>query len=242
MLERGLIVTNWGPAAAPAVAEAALLLVLACLRRLNAWSFVMHGERGWVGKPMNDSGVGLYGRRVAVHGFGNIARQFLRLIAPFGCDVTVYSEGVPSEVFVEHGVREAPSLAALFAGAEVVVDVEALNERTRGSVTEPLLRSIADGGVFVNVGRGAVVDERALERGAAEGRLQIGLDVYEKEPLPATSPLRGLANVTLTPHVAGPTRDQRRACGARAVEALCRFAAGEPVDRPVGLDEFDRST
>lgn len=242
MIARGLLVTNWGPAAAPAVAEAALMLVLACLRRLNHWSLVMHRDRGWGGLGSAESGVGLYGRRVAIHGFGNIARQFVRLISPFGCDVSAYSAGVPSTLFAEHGVRPAPSLEALFAGAEVLVEAEALTDASRGSVTEALLRSLAEGAAFVNVGRGAVVNERALERVAAEGRLQVGLDVYEREPLPASSPLRGLPNVTLTPHVAGPTRDQRRACGARAVEALCRFAAGEPIDRPIGVDEFDRST
>lgn len=242
MIERGLLVTNWGPAAAPAVAECALLLVLACLRRLNAWSFVMHRERGWNTHPLGGDGIGLFGRRVGIHGFGNIARQFVRLAAPFGCDLRAYSAGVPDELFAEHGVMQAPSLEALFAESEVIVEVEALTPQTRGSVTEAMLRSLPDGAVFVNVGRGAVVDCRALERVAAEGRLQIGLDVYDPEPPPADSPLRGLPNVTLMPHVAGPTRDQRRACGARAVEALLRFAAGQPIDRPMSVEEYDRST
>ena len=109
-------------------------------------------------------------------------------------------------------------------------------------VKERHLRLIPEGGVFVNVGRGSVVDEAALARVAREGRLQIALDVFEQEPLPTDSPLRGLPNVTLLPHLGGPTRDRRRDSGALALKNLRAYLHGEPLEAVVTLDVYDRSS
>jgi phosphoglycerate dehydrogenase-like enzyme len=87
-----------------------------------------------------------------------------------------------------------------------------------------------------------VVDEADLLRVAREGRLQIALDVFEHEPLPADSPLRGLPNVTLLPHLAGPTRDRRRDAGALALKNLRAYLRGEPLEAVVTLEVYDRST
>ena len=79
-------------------------------------------------------------------------------------------------------------------------------------------------------------------RVAREGRLQVALDVYEQEPLPADSPFRGLPNVTLLPHLGGPTRDRRRDSGALALNNLRAFQRGEPLQAVVSLEVYDRST
>jgi phosphoglycerate dehydrogenase-like enzyme len=109
-------------------------------------------------------------------------------------------------------------------------------------VTERLLRLIRPGGVFVNVGRGAVVDEEALLRVAREGQIQIALDVYGTEPLPATSGLRGLPNVILLPHLAGPTTDRRRDAGAFGLRNLRAYAADEEIESVITPEIFDHST
>jgi phosphoglycerate dehydrogenase-like enzyme len=87
-----------------------------------------------------------------------------------------------------------------------------------------------------------LVDEQALIRIAREGRLQIALDVFEQEPLAPDSPLRGLPNVTLLPHLGGPTRDRRRDSGALALKNLRAFLKGEPLEAVMSLDVYDRST
>src|SRR5204863_9274238 len=109
-------------------------------------------------------------------------------------------------------------------------------------VHESHLRMIPDGGVFVNVGRGCLVDEAALVRVAREGKIQIALDVFEQEPLPIDSPLRGLPNVTLLPHLGGPTRDRRRDSGQLALRNLRAFLRGEPLEAVVTRDIYERST
>jgi len=240
LIERGLLVTNWGNVIADTIAEAALFLTLGCLRRAVQVQMNMHVRRGWregVGEPRS-----LIGRTVGVHGFGFIARQLVRLLEPFQCRVSAYSPSVPDEVFEQCRVRRETALEGLFAGNDVIVELAALTQKTAGMVDERLLRLVRPGGVFVNVGRGAVVDEVALARIAAEGKIWVGLDVYAREPLSPESPLRGLENVLLTPHAAGPTQDRRYLCGVHALNNLRAFFGGEPMESIITLAEYDRMT
>ncbi len=241
MIENGLRVTNWGTIHAPIVAECALMLVLTCLRRMTRWSFSMHRDHQWPHEAIH-SARSLYGRRVGIHGFGQVARNVVKLLKPFGCPIKAYSAGVPQQVYLDNGVTPAGSLEALFMDTEVLIDVEALTPSTEHTVSETLLRLLPRGAVFVNVGRGAVVDEAALIRVAKEGGLEIGLDVYETEPPPANSPLFGLPNVSLSPHIGGPTADQWKQCGRLAVDNLIRFARGETLQNMVTPVLFDRAT
>jgi len=149
---------------------------------------------------------------------------------------------VPDAAFARLAVQRAESLEALFSTSDVVVELAAATPETYHMVKEHHLRLIPDGGVFVNVGRGSVVDETGLINVAREGCLQIALDVFEQEPLPVNSPLRGLPNVTLLPHLGGPTRDRRRDAGALALKNLRAYLRGEPMEALVTLEVYDRST
>jgi phosphoglycerate dehydrogenase-like enzyme len=164
------------------------------------------------------------------------------MLRPFTDRIQAYSPRVPDQTFTRLDVTRVNSLEVLFSTSDVVVELAAATPENRHTVTEALLRLIPEGGVFVNVGRGSVVDEAALARIAREGRLQVALDVYQQEPLPADSPFRGLPNVTLLPHLGGPTRDRRRDSGALAVKNLRAFERGEPLEAVVSLDVYDRST
>lgn len=241
MLASGLWATNWGNIHAPAVAECALLLTLCTLRKTTRWTLQIHRDGLWPHEALHQAWT-LLGRRVGLHGFGGIARELIKFLKPFGCPIKVYSAGVPDDFVRQHGAEPVDSLEKLFADSDVLIEVEALTDASRHSVTEKLLRSLPAGASFVNVGRGAVVDEEALIRVAREGRLEIGLDVYEKEPLPVDSPLRGLPNVTLSPHIGGPTVDMRRGCGERTTQNLLRFARGEKPEGLITLEMYDRAT
>ena len=87
-----------------------------------------------------------------------------------------------------------------------------------------------------------MVAEAALLRVAREGRIQVGLDVFADEPLPIDSAFRGLRNVTLTPHLAGPTTDRRRDAGAFGLRNLKAYVAGDPLEAVVTPIVFDRSS
>lgn len=243
LLERGLAVTNWGNSVSRTVAECGLLLVLMAMRRASHWSVAMHRDAAWK-DGLRTVTQSLFGRSVGIHGFGHIAQQMVPLLRPFGGDISAYSPSVPDDVFAGQGVRRATSLEELFASNDIVIELAAYSPKNHHLVTEKLLRSIRPGGVFVNIGRGAVVDESALARVAADRAddLQVALDVYENEPLPQDSPLRGLSNVALLPHIAGPTKDRRRDSTALALDNLERFLRGESMAGLITTEMYDRST
>lgn len=240
LIAKGLVVTNWGDSISRTVAEGAMLLLLGALRRAAHWSIAMHQEGGW--KDASAVTGSVFGRRVGLHGFGVIARELAKLLRPFGVPISTFSPRVPDAVLAEYGVNRSPSLEDLFGNNDIIVELAALTPTNRNSVTEELLRMIPAGGAFVNVGRGAVVDEDALARVAAEGRIMVGLDVFTVEPLPVDSPLRGLRNVFMMPHLGGPTTDRRRDAGAHAVANVGRFLAGVEPESVVTVDVYDRST
>ncbi len=149
---------------------------------------------------------------------------------------------MPRSLFEQYGVRSCDSLEELFSGSEVLIECESLTQRSQGSVTEAILRLLPEDAVFVNVGRGRIVDEDALARLASEGRLRVGLDVYEQEPLPADSPLRRTPHTLLSPHIAGPTLDGFSILSRFAVENIRSYLEGGKIQGQVTLDAYDRST
>ncbi len=240
-LEQGGVVSNWGSSIAPSVAECALMLALMGLRQATRFSLEMHVDKGWR-VAEGPAPLGLFRRKVGFYGFGAVARALLKLLAPFDVSVEAHSEGVPRTLFDDHGVKMAESLESLFSQNEVVFVMEGLHAKSRGSVGEAVLSGMQPGSVLVNVARGAIIDEAALERLALQGRVQIGLDVFATEPLPDHSPLRGLRNVALLPHTAGPTIDWYPVCGERALHNLGTWLAGEVPTDSVSLEKYDAST
>ncbi|HYE07828.1 MAG TPA: hydroxyacid dehydrogenase [Planctomycetota bacterium] len=240
LIEQGLLVSNWADAHAFTVAEHCVALVLAGMRRLSAAHEQLHHATGWsVGGPPPRS---LRGRRVGLHGFGVVARELARLLAPFGCSLSAFAPGDDDALLASRGVARAATVDALYAASEVLVCLAPWTPRTQGSVDARVIGLLPRDALFVNVGRGAVVDEAALAAAAASGRIQVALDVYVEEPLPAASPLRALTDAVLTPHVAGPTTDQQHACGRVALDNLRAFARGQTVRGVVDLARYDTIT
>lgn len=241
-LERGLLVTNWGDSISRTVAEAALFHVLACLRNASHWAVAMHqpGVAAW--KNGFTDARSLFCRRVGIHGFGPVARELVTLLRPWACPISALAPDLTAELAQAYGIERAASLEALFAENEIIVELAPLIPATTGVVTEALLRLIKPGGVFVNVGRGAVVDEQALLRIARERRIAVGLDVFTQEPLPADSGFRALPHVNLTPHSAGPTIDRYPDAGAFALKNLRAYLEDRPLEAVVTPETFDQSS
>jgi len=241
-LEGGLLVTNWGGSISRTVAEAALFHILACLRNASEWTLAMHqpGVAAWK-NGFSDSR-SLFGRTIGLHGFGPVARALVRLIEPWQCPVTAFAPDLTAELAATHRVARVETLEALFAENEIIVELAPLIPATTGIVTERILRLIRPGGIFVNVGRGAVVDEAALLQIAREGRIHLGLDVFTEEPLPASSGFRALPRVSLTPHIAGPTIDSHPAAGAFALNNLRAHANRHALQALITPEIYDQSS
>jgi phosphoglycerate dehydrogenase-like enzyme len=190
------------------VAEHTLALVLATVRRLDR-TLAAQREHTWdrtLGKEQASAEAGrtftLDGARVTIWGFGSIALRTAPLLAAFGAHVT----GVASTAGTRGGFRvvEESALRALLPQTDVLVSLLPATPATRHVLDADLLALLPPHARFVNVGRGATVDEAALVAALRSGTLAgAALDVTETEPLPADSPLWDAPNLILTPHVAG---------------------------------------
>ena len=236
-LEDGLTVTNWSGSISRVVAEGTLSLVLNCLRNAGYWVPAMHRDGAW--KNGCTQTRSLFQRKVGIHGFGRVVRELTALLQPFDVELSIFAPETDPALYATHRARRVESLEELFRENDVVIELSPLIPATKGMITESLLRLLQPGAVFVNTGRGELVDQRALERVAREKKIQIGLDVYDVEPLPADSPLRGLPNVVLFPHLAGPTNDRRRDAGEFGLQNLEAYAADRPLAGVITPEVFD---
>ncbi|MFA6962299.1 MAG: NAD(P)-dependent oxidoreductase [Opitutaceae bacterium] len=239
-IRRGLLVSNWGNLPAKAVAELALMHAIACQRRIAQQFRNLYVDRIW--SQELDPGHTLFGKKVGIHGYGRIARELIDFLKPFDVDLRVFAPGVPAEVFRAAGITACPDLDALCHHSEVFFELEGLTERSRSSVSGRHLALLKDGASFINVARAHIVEEEALLKEAVSGRLQIALDVYYDEPLSKESPWRDCRNVLLSPHIGGPTLEQRADAGRISLANMVRYACGEVVLHQVDLKRFEIST
>ena len=125
------------------------------------------------------------------------------------------------------------SLDELMAESDVVsLHAPALDSTTH-MIDAGRLALMRDGATLINTARGALVDENALVRELVSGRISAVIDVTTPEVLPADSPLYGLPNVLLTPHIAGALGNERSRLGATVVAEIERFIAGLPLSHGV---------
>lgn len=139
----------------------------------------------------------LSGKRVCILGCGDVGREVAKRLRAFGCHIT----GVNRTVRVLPDFDEILPLCKLSEAADcdIFVCCIALTEETRGMVNKEIFDRLRDGAVFVNVARGAVVNEADLIAWLQSGGHAV-LDVFEEEPLPESSSLWDMENVVLTPH------------------------------------------
>ncbi|WP_369375200.1 NAD(P)-dependent oxidoreductase [Promicromonospora sp. Populi] len=190
------------------VTEHALALILASVRRIDV-SLAAQREHRWAkeisfaqGDPVTGREYTLDGARVTIWGFGSIALRLAPLLTALGAQVT----GVASRAGERSGYRVvgADELDAQLAETDLLVSLLPGLPSTRHILDARLLSLLPPTARFVNVGRGATVDEEALVAALRSGALAgAALDVMETEPLPADSPLWDVPNLILTPHVAG---------------------------------------
>ena len=142
----------------------------------------------------------LYGKTVCIVGTGDVGRELAKRLSCFGCHVI----GVNRTVHAVQGFDEVLPLAELKLAAkraDILICCLALTDETRGLIDREVLAALPDGAVFVNVSRGALVDEAALiEWLRIDRALGAVLDVFEAEPLPADSPLWDMEKAIVSPH------------------------------------------
>jgi len=230
LAERGVTVASAKGCNARAVAEHAFALLLALAKKIVEQDNEV--KRGvWRSYTEENFLVDLEGATLAVVGYGSVGREVARLAKAFGMRVlAVRKQPRPDELADFVGGLE--DLPRVLSEADFVVVALPLTEETRGLIGERELRAMKKGSFLINVGRGAVVDERALYRALSEGWIAgAGLDVWWRYPpeegWPSPLGVHKLPNVIATPHKAGWTRRAREACLRFSAENVLRFLRGE---------------
>ena len=227
----GVMVTNAKDYCVDEVSAHAVMLLLACGRRLN------HVRENVDRGDWSANGIGsvkrLKGSTVGIFAFGSIARGVAEKLSGFGLRMISYDPYVGKEVMNEYGVEKV-DFDTLLAESDYITIHSPLTEETRGIFSGEALARTKEGVVLVNTARGAIIDQDALYDMLRSGRIVgAGLDVLIHEPpTEAERGLLELKNVIVTPHSAyfsDEAQDHQLMITARDVG---RIARGE---RPVNL-------
>ncbi|MEU1268566.1 NAD(P)-dependent oxidoreductase [Streptomyces sp. NPDC005799] len=209
-----------------ATAELAVTLLLALCRGLD--QFAAHQAEGTWRPEFRSS---LLGKRVLVVGYGAVGAAVAARLSAFRCEpVLVARTARTTPAGRVHGVED---LHALLPTADAVVVCAPLTGRTRGMFGADALDLLKDGTLLVNVARGELVDTSALVRQVRAGRLRVGLDVTDPEPLPADHPLWQLPGALITPHVAAFTDTFSTMNTDFVARQLHRYARGADLENVV---------
>lgn len=213
---RGIAVCNLPGTNSRAVAEMALGLMLACLRRLPELSQSVRDGRWLDAWKLQDHFGEIGGRTVGLLGYGEVPKILAPILAAMGAKVLFWSRSRSNADF------------GTVLGQTDIVSLHLPLTRETDKLIDP--RRMKRGSILVNTARGGLVDEAALVEALQSGHLAAaGLDVFRDEPLPAAHPLARLPNVVCAPHLAWLTPETlERSIGA-ALENVRRLGAGEPL-------------
>ena len=224
----GVAVCNNGGANSTAVAEHAIMLMLAVSRSLVRQHANVAGGRWRGNNPSEIKLFEMYNKTLGIVGLGTIGRKTAKLARAFGMRVQYYDVARLSEEHAENiGVRFA-LLEELLRTSDIVSLHVPLLPATKHMIGGEQLKLMKKSAYLINTCRGPVVDEPALIEALSNGTIAgAGLDVFDQEPPPPNNPLFALPNVVLTAHFAGPTWDTQYSRFRNAFDNCQRMIRGE---------------
>lgn len=213
VFERGIILTSSSGRSAPALAEHALMFMLSLTYDVPML-LAAQAERKWAVSREYFMKAGLYRKTIGVIGLGKTGREVARLAKAFDMRVLGWKRSATPVENVDrvYASAEGESVDELLRESDCVVLCVELNDDTWHLVGRERLALMKKSAFLINMGRGGLVDEAALADALRDGVIAgAGLDTFEVEPLPADSPLWGMRNVMITPHITPqlPDREER---------------------------------
>lgn len=214
---RGIAVLNAPGANTVSTAELTFALLLAAARKVAAADRSVHEGR-WDRKALR--GTQLQGKTLGIVGAGRIGSAVGHRARAFGMGVLVHDPYLTEERAADLGL-ERVEFEELLARSDVVTLHVPLTDATRGMIGREEIARMKNGAFLLNAARGGLVDEGALADALASGKLSgAALDVFEEEPLPADSPLRGAPNLVMTPHLGAATDEAQREVAVEIATAV----------------------
>ena len=236
--DRDLLVTSAAAANAVPVAEYTLAMILLANKGVLLVRELQRDPS--VRVPLDLTAVGNVGKTIGIVGASAVGRLVIELLRPFALQVRCYDPYLGADEAARLGVVKDDDLVELCRNVDVLSLHAPDIESTRSMLGTEHFAALRDGAVFINTARPALVDQAALERELVAGRISAVLDVATPDPLPRDHPLLGLANVFVTPHVAGSMGTELTRMADLAVTEVERFAAGLPPLYPVRRADLDR--
>jgi len=234
-LSEGVWVTNSGDVSQRALATHAMALMLGVMRGFRRFG-ELQARRQWPPRQsMNSQLIDPDGARMVILGMGHIGQEIARKAKAFDMEVICVTRSPSPAVPEIDRVVPREKVNEVLPTADVVMVAMPLDGGTRGFLSAERITLMKDTAILVNISRGKVVDEAALARALAEGRIKgAGLDALAEEPLPVASPLWDLPNVLITPHVGGGGgRQQWRRMSELIRDNTRRYISGEPLKHVV---------
>jgi D-2-hydroxyacid dehydrogenase (NADP+) len=229
MLARCVRLTTSSGSTAEPIAQTAITALLMLARNFPRW---LAGQRTHTWNPMRPPDVprDLAGQRMLILGAGQIGSEIARLARVLGLHVTGVRRSAAAAADPFDALYPPAQLAMLLPDADWLVIACPLTAQTRGMIDAGLIAKLPRGARIINIARGEIIDENALVTALQSGHLGgAWLDVFEKEPLPAESPLWDLPNVLLSPHNSAAASGNEQRVNAIFIGNLGRWHRGEAL-------------
>ena len=212
----------------------AIALMLGVMRGFRRFE-PLRAQRDWGRQAMLRHMIAPDGARMVILGMGRIGQDIARKAKVFDMEVTCVTRAPAPAVPEIDRVVPREKVDEVLPTADVVMIAMPLDAGTRGFLSAERIALMKETAVLVNISRGKVVDEAALARALAEGRIMgAGLDAFANEPLPPASPLWNLPNVLMTPHVGGSGgRELWRRMSELVRDNTRRYLSGAPLKHVV---------
>lgn len=208
----------------PAPSEMAWALIFAVAKRTGIEDRVVRAGGWQTGFPLP-----LAGKTLGLLGAGRLGGAMVPVAKALGMDVVAWSQNLTEERCAELGVTKVTK-DQLLAAADVLGVFLVFSERSRNTLGADDLAKMKPGSILVNISRGPIVNENALVAALRSGHLAgAGLDVFDREPLPADHPFRSLDNVVVTPHIGYVTEEMFRNSWQRMAQDVAAYLAGSPI-------------
>ena len=221
-------IANMGDYFARPCAETMVAGILALYRCIPELA-VLQSRSQWVGAPIRSRTNLLSQKRVVILGTGTIGQAVRQMLMGFNCTVQMLARTDP-----QADLHSPDDLKAALPQTDIVVNC--LPGTATGFFSADLVAAMQPGSLYANVGRGSTTDESALIRALQSGQLGGAvLDVTEREPLPAESPLWTMLNVLLTQHTGGGQPEEDAGKLDQFLRNLKCFQAGKPLENAVDL-------
>jgi len=214
------------------VADHALALLLCCIRKIGYKDRMVRQGR-W-NTHRDQPCYRVEGKTLGILGYGNAAHTLLRKVSGLGFGRVLMCDPYVRASTIKAAGAVPVDLPVLMAESDYISVHVTLTPETRHMIGREQLALVKPGAILVNTARGPVLDENALAEALASGRLGgAGLDVFEKEPLPAESPLRNLDTVVFTDHAGWYSEESMGELKTKAARNVAAVLAGGPPLYPV---------